>query len=372
MIIVMTLLYLGCVFAAFKVIKIKVNPVSVAVAVLVGVIMLGGIVSVWKLASPMTGQMTLRRVVLRINPDVREFVSKVYVESNQLVSKGEPLFEISSERYQYAVDLAAASLAAAKSKVSQLEASIAAAKASVQQAEADTKVANAKRGTAQKLKRSYAGAVAKLKVAQAEASYFAAQANTSATKASQQQAQASLAAARYAVEAAQSSLDTAQFNLSQTTYRSRVDGRVVNLQIREGTPVARWQFTASGTIMDLSDNAIIAIFPQNLLKNVAAGDSVEVAFRRQPGKVFPGKVDSVINYTGEGEFKATDQVPVAATIGSKGFLAVRIYLDDEELARTLPMGADGTVAIYTGFAKPFHIISKITVRIKGWMYYLPV
>ena len=55
MIMVMTLLYVGCVVVAFKVIKIKPTPVSIAVAVTTGVFMLGGIVVGWKLAAPMTG-----------------------------------------------------------------------------------------------------------------------------------------------------------------------------------------------------------------------------------------------------------------------------------------------------------------------------
>ena len=64
-------------------------------------------------------------------------------------------------------------------------------------------------------------------------------------------------------------------------------------------------------------------------------------------------------------------LPEAANIGSKGFLAVRIRLDDEQLAKELPLGAAGTTTIYSDFGKPFHLISKITIRIKGWMYYLP-
>jgi multidrug resistance efflux pump len=368
----MTLIYLGCILAAFKIIKIKVTPVSVAVCALIGVSLLGGIVTLWKFASPMSGQMTLRRPVVRIVPDVQEFVSKVHVESNQLVSKGEPLFEISPTRFEYAVDKATASLASARSKVSELEASVTAAEASIQKAEADTGVAKAEIDTAKKLKRSLAGAVAKLKIAQAEASYQAALANIQTTKASLQQTKAELEAATFAVEEAQAALDTAQYNLSQTTYRSPVDGRVMNFQIREGTPVARFQFTAVGTIEDLSDTAVLAVYPQNLLRNVAAGDSVEIAFRRQPGLIASGKVQSVIKYTGEGQFNATDHLPVIATVGSQGFLAVRIELDNKELAKMLPLGADGTTAIYTGFGKPFQIISKIAIRIKGWLYYLPV
>jgi multidrug resistance efflux pump len=372
MIALTTLLYVVCVLVAFKVVKIKVNATSVAVATLIGVVLLGGIVTVWNLGAPISDQMTLKRPVVRIVPNEREFVSKVHVRSNDLVTKGQPLFEISRDRFQYAVDESSASLAAAEAKVSQLEASVTAAEASVRKAEADTQIAKVQIDTAKKLKRSYAGAVAKIKIEEAEASFRAAQANTEAAKASLQQAQSSLSAARFAVEVAQAALNTARYNLAQTTYRSPVDGRVINFQIREGIPVARWQFASTGTIMDLSNTVVLAIYPQNLLKRVAPGDSVEIAFRRHPGTIATGKVESVVNYTGEGQFQASANVPVVATVGSKGFLAVRISIDDEELAKALPLGAAGSVAIYTGFGGAFHVISKIVVRMKGWLYFLPV
>jgi hypothetical protein len=59
-------------------------------------------------------------------------------------------------------------------------------------------------------------------------------------------------------------------------------------------------------------------------------------------------------------------------MNAKGFLVVRITLDDQELAQSLPLGADGSVAIYTKVMEPFQLISKITIRIKMWMNYLPV
>ena len=68
----------------------------------------------------------------------------------------------------------------------------------------------------------------------------------------------------------------------------------------------------------------------------------------------------------------TGVVPIAKSIGSKGMLVVRIVLDDQELAKQLPLGGAGTTAIYTKFAQPFHIITKITVRIKAWMNYVPI
>ena len=372
MIVLLTLIYLACVVVAFRVIKLKVNPVSIAVSVLVGVLMLGGVVTVWKQASPMTGQMTLRKPVLRINPNVREFVSQVHVKSNEVVHQGQPLFEMVPERFQYAEAQARAGLAAARLKVSQLESSVAAAEASVKKADADTGVARAQIKTAKKLKRSSPGAVSKLRISSAESAYLAAQANYNASNAALMEARSSLDAARHAVEDAEAKLRTAEYNLANIVYRSPVDGRVVNFQVREGTPVARWQFTAVGTIIDHSDTAVLAIYPQNLIRHVAKGDVVEIAFRRHPGTIATGKVDTVIKYTGEGQFAASDKIPVIATVGAKGFLAVRIHLDDEKLAKELPLGASGTTAIYSGFGKPFHVISKIALRMKGWLYYLPI
>ena len=80
----------------------------------------------------------------------------------------------------------------------------------------------------------------------------------------------------------------------------------------------------------------------------------------------------LVEYTGEGQVSPTDLIPEASSIGSKGFLVVRIVLDDEELASSLPLGAAGVAAIYTQSGKPFHIITKITMRIKGLMFFVPI
>ena len=179
-----------------------------------------------------------------------------------------------------------------------------------------------------------------------------------------------LVAATQSVGVAQASLNTANFNLTRCTFVSPVDGQVVNWQIREGTPVARWRFTVAGTVQDFSDIAILAVYPQNLLTNVEPGNEVEIAFKSRPGQIATGKVHEIVEYTGEGQFTPNALLPSAADVGSQGYLVVKIHLNDEELARELPLGAAGTTAIYTDFAAPFHIITKITVRIKAWVYQL--
>ncbi len=372
MITILVLCYVICVFVVFRVIKIRPTPASVAASVVVGVVMLGGVVIGWMMSAPMTGKMMLWRRVLEVIPDVREFVSQVHVESNQFIRKGEPLFEIRQDRFQDAVDQSMAQMAAAKATVTQLEAAVEAAEAAVRKSEADTGAARANLDTALAVKQELAGAIARLKVEETQQGFRAAQANEQVAKASLKQAQFSLASARHSVDVAQAAVSTATFNLARCTYESPVDGLTMNWQITEGTPAARWRFTSIGTVMDMSNTAIVAILPQNLLKNVKSGDDAEIAFKRRPGRIAAGKVEAIIKYTGEGQFLPDKSLPVAKDVGSKGFLAVRVRLDDEELARQLPLGAAGTVAIYTDVGKPFHLISKITVRMKGWLYYLPL
>jgi multidrug resistance efflux pump len=372
MIMVLTIGYLACVLLAFKVIKIKVSAVSVAVAAFIGVVMLGGVVTVWKLAAPMTKQVVVRRFVVQINPDVREFVSQVHVQSDDPVKKGQPLFDVSPDRYQNAVDQSKAQLTAAISTVSQFEKAVDVAAAALKQSKASTAAAKAEWQTAQNLAKENPDAIAGLTIEEKRQGYIAAEADAKLAEATLKQSQFAVESAKHSVDVAQAGLKTANFNRERCTYRSPVDGRVVNFQIQEGTAVARWKFTSTGTIMDLSDTAVIAIFPQNLLTNVKAGDKVEIAFKRRPGEIATGKVEAVINYTGEGQLMPSSKLPNVSTIGSKGKLAVRIRLDDEELAKQIPMGAGGNVAIYTDFGKPFDIISKITVRISAWMNYVPI
>jgi multidrug resistance efflux pump len=352
-------------------IKIKLSPVSIAIAAVIGVLLMGGLLTGWKFSAPTTNQMVLRRHVLQIVPVNREMVSKVYVEPDSLVKKGDPLFEILPDRFQEAVNKAEAGLGAAKATVSSLEAAVTAAEANVKVTEADTASAKAVYDGDLKAQQLNPKAINTLKVESAKQAYLVAEATGKTAAATVKQAKSALAAAGHSVGVAEASVKIANFNLDQCTYRSTVDGQVLNLQINEGTMAATWRFTSIGTVMDLSDTGVLAIFPQNQLKNVKPGNAVDLTFKRRPGKIATGVVDSVIQYTGEGQFIPTLTLPVMADLGSKGFLAVRIRLDDQVLARKLPLGAAGSVAIYTDVGKPFHVISKIAVRMNALSNYLP-
>lgn len=363
--------YLALVLVAFKVIKIRVSPVSVATVVVIGIFLMGGILAGWKFTAPMTKQMVLRRHVLPIVPGLRETVSQVHVTEGQMVQEGDPIFDVLPDRYQDAVDKATAQQAAAEASVSQLEASLAAAEAAIQKAEADTAAAKAKFDMAAKAQQLNPGSIAELSVETAKQGFRVAEAGEKTAAATRDQAKAALEVAQHSVEVAKAAKQVAEFDLGLCTYRAHCDGQVMNMQINEGTNAAAWRFTSMGTVMDMSDTAILAVYPQNVLKHVEAGNPVEIAFKRRPGEVVTGTVDAVIKYTGEGQLLPSRALPSVATLGSKGYLVVRIRIDDEELARELPLGAAGSLAIYTDVGKPFHLISKISVRLNAWMNYAP-
>ena len=129
--------------------------------------------------------------------------------------------------------------------------------------------------------------------------------------------------------------------------------------------------SAQGTFQDITETSVVAVFRENLLKNIQPGDEVEIAFKSFPGQIAAGKVDAILGFTGEGQLFSSGTVPEVWKLGSKGFMGVRIKLDDDEFARTLPLGAAGTTAIYTQSGKAFHVITKMTLRMNSWLYNLP-
>jgi multidrug resistance efflux pump len=190
--------------------------------------------------------------------------------------------------------------------------------------------------------------------------------------ATQKEAEFALTSAKEASKEIQAQIGTAQLNLEESVVKAPADGYIMSFQAVEGTMGTSVKVRAQGSFMDTTETVVAAAFPQNLVQNVAPGDTVEIAFMGLPGQIATGKVDEVLEYTGEGQIEVSGVVPTAKSIGSKGFLFVRVLLDDQDLAKELPLGGAGTLAIYTKSGGAFHIISKIALRMKAWMYYAPI
>jgi multidrug resistance efflux pump len=422
----MTVVYTAVVVALFKLKLVKPRPVPIGVMVLVGVFLIGGIVVAWLLCAPVSQRVVTSQYVVQIVPYVKGQVTKLHARANQPVAKGELLLEIDPAPYQYTVNQVSAQLHAAEENVRQSQAGVEAAKANVAksdaaigQAQASVNVAKAAVAEAQasakksaaavdlakaelaivvNVEKAGAGAVSKRrleqeqqKVKEQEAALAQAEAGVVQARATEVQAEAALvqaqAAARQAeaalrqsefavqvaasnVAAVRAELEGAQFNLAQCQVRAPADGYVVDWQVQEGTMIVPMPMAAAGTFIETGDTAVVAVFPQNYLSYVRPGNEVELVLDPYPGRLFQGTVDTVIEATGEGQFAPGGTIPRAATIGSQGMLAVKIRLQGDTPAPKVPLGAGGTVTIYTDHGKPVHIISKVAIRMKKWLLYV--
>ena len=374
MLVIITLIYLGCVYAAFKVIKLKVNPVSVAASALIGVIVLGGVVIGWKFSAPMTQKMTVTRPVIPLlaSQNTKEAIKKIHVKREQPVHKGDLLYEVETAPFQYTVEQRTAELEQARKNLDALEASVVAAESNIEQARALREGARVELEVTSGMKADDIGAVSALQLTTEQRSYVSADAAVDIAVASHEAAGYALESAREAIKATEASLKIAQLELDRAYTRAPADGHVINWQAIRGTMATTVITSAQGIFQDMTETTVVAVFRENMLKNIQPGDVVEIAFKSFPGRLGVGKVDALLGFTGEGQLATSGVLPVAATLGSKGFLAVRIKLDDEQFAKELPLGAAGTTAIYTSSGKPFHIITKIALRMKSWLYNLPV
>jgi multidrug resistance efflux pump len=374
MIVGMNLGYLALVYVTFKLMRIKANLVSVTAAVLAGVILIGGTVIGSQFSAPVTGQMTVKRDVIPLisGQDSKNFITKIHVEQDQMVKKGDVLYEVDATPNQAAVDGLTAQLAVSRETISELEAGVEVATAAVESVEANRDYAKAQLDTAIAIQQDNPAAIAKLKVTVQTEKYASSQAAVDQAIATEKEARFALISAKETLKGIEAELGTAELNLEQCKIIAPADGSIMNWQAVEGTMTVTVITRPQGLFMDMTETVVAAVFPQNLLKNVEAEDAVEIAFKSMPGRIVMGKVDEVLEYTGEGQLEPSAELPVVANLGSKGFLVVRIHLDDEELAKELPLGGAGSVAIYTKTGRPFHVISKITIRLNALMNYTPL
>jgi multidrug resistance efflux pump len=373
MIAFLTIVYIAIIVLVFRVLKVKPRPWPIALFVVAGLILIGGVVVLWTLAAPLSRRVVVTRYVVQIVSLVKGKVLTIDAKPNVPLRKGKDvLFQIDPAPYQYDLEQARAQLSAAKANIQELEATVAAAGAAIKKARADVAATKFAYEADIQLQKQVPGSISELKVSQDTAKYGVARAELQQTQDQLDQATKALAAAKDSLPGLRAAVEIAQFNLSQCTITAPTDGYVTDWQIRQDSMVNTITAAAVGTFVDTSSTSVVAAYPAEQLIHVQPGQQVELAFKCRPGVLYRGKVDNVLQATGEGQFAPSGKLPSAAQIGSPGFLAVKIQLDDPEAAALLEMGAPGAAAIYTDWGKPFDVISKVAIRMEKWLYYLPI
>jgi multidrug resistance efflux pump len=273
---------------------VTVNPMKIPALIrfaLTAVVLLIAILvahALWKhyMYSPWTRDGRVRAEIVRIAPDVTGLVTQVNVIDNQTVKKGDLLFVIDRARYQDAVDLARANLAAAQAAAHAAAANIDAATAGAAQSKSNFDMYAAQSSRREQLN----DVVSAEDRANAQSAATAARAGFNRAQASREQASAGQQQAQAAVTQAQVALASAQLNLDRTEVRAPVDGYVTNLSVRVG------DYASVGVprlaLIDSHSYWVYGYFEETKLPQVHVGDSVDI--RLMSGGVrLKGTVESI-------------------------------------------------------------------------------
>ncbi|HEY4166969.1 MAG TPA: efflux RND transporter periplasmic adaptor subunit, partial [Reyranella sp.] len=148
------------------------------------------------------------------------------------------------------------------------------------------------------------------------------------------------------VEQLKAQLAGAQWNLDKTVVRAPADGYVTNLALRKGARVGNLPLSPVMAFIDTSETIIGIEVNQIDSRFVAPGQPVEVTFKFLPGRIYSGKVVSLLQAVSTGQAQTSGSAVTPPALRPAPF-AVRVRLDDDQLAASLPAGSVGSAAIFT-------------------------
>ncbi|MEM8954655.1 MAG: HlyD family secretion protein [Verrucomicrobiota bacterium] len=324
--------------------------------------------------TPMTTESYVQAFVTQVAPQVSGNVTAVHVHENQLVQKGDLLFELDARPYQYAVDLLKAELILARKDVRLLEKDLEDATQLLASAQASLDLR-------QKEFEEFSQAAATQAIAQRD--FFEAEARLRENEASTRKAEVDQAKAVENLNAlvgdenaliarAAASLRQAEYNLSQTKIFASADGFVSNVQLTKGTYVDSG--TPVMTVIDADNWWIVATFPENSLPRLKPQMPTQVAFGMLPGKLFPASVESIGWGVAQGQGVPSGMLldveePTDWMKNTQRF-PVRIRLENPDALENLRVGATATVLVYSSENPFLNALGWFWLRIASLLNFL--
>ncbi len=226
----------------------KISRPHIITFAMVALAVVATIILYWRYSTkPWTRDAQVRANVVGIAPRVAGPIIQIPIKDNQVVKKGDLLFEIDPSTFQAAVDNAQAKLKQAQASEIQAQQELAR-----QTALYETKTNDLR------------------DVQNAQDSYVAAVANTAA---------------------AQADLETAKLNLDYTKVFAPVDGYLTNVNTSAGTYVNEGEQLLA--LVDSSSFWIAAYFKETQLRNIRDGANARITLMGHDFEPFEGEVVSV-------------------------------------------------------------------------------
>jgi multidrug resistance efflux pump len=196
-------------------------------------------------------------------------------------------------------------------------------------------------------------------------------ATVAAVRAQISTAQAQVKVAQAQADTTRAKLANAKWDLDQTTVIAPGNGTMVNVMLRPGYFVGQVAFSEVMTFVD-TEYQVFALFNQNELHQVEAGNEAEITLDTYPGRIVKAHVDSVIWAQGQGQIDASGDLPRTTFVAPPGRFPVKLVVAEKDQALFLAAGARGAAAIYTEHLSLIHIIRKVLLRTSSYLDYIIV
>lgn len=280
--------------------KLVIRPILTLTMVAASAVL---VIALWReyMLAPWTRDGRVSADIVQIAPEVSGTVLEVRVVDNQLVHRGDVLYQIDPERFQLALDQAKSTLDARRQTM-QLQSSTA-------------------------RRRSALVGVASVETIE------------------QAVGAASIAEADF--QSAQAAFNLAKLNLARATVRASVDGYVTNLRVRPGDYAVAG--TTKVTMIDGNSFWITGYFEETQLRNIRTGEQAEVRVMGFDDAV-TGHVESI----GRGIADVNDSPdhlglpsvnPVFTWVRLAQRIPVRVHIDSAPPTVMLAMGMTCSIAI---------------------------
>jgi len=356
-------------------IKFKWLPWNIQTQVTVVIIPIVGLTALiltLNVIAPSTADVRVIKYVVQVVPQVRGMVIDVPVEGNQPVHKGAVLFRIDPTPFQLDVQVLEAQLASAEGSYHQLQDQLTAARNMTGSIRIKLDLAQTRAGQNNQLAETGAGDLFSLQQAVTNVKDLQAQLQASLANEAQIRAHLSATVGSDQAEVAQikAQLARARWELSQTVFYAPEDGTVINLQLRPGQLATALGMLPVMTFVE-DKYQIIALFNQNELRQVEAGDEAEIALDPYPGRIIKASVDSIVWAQGQGQAPMSGVIPQTGSMPqAPGRFAVRLRVAERDRDLFLAAGAVGHGAIYTEHFHEIQILRKVIIRVGTYLDYL--
>ena len=332
---------------------------------------------VWQVVSdrltPLSSDVRVRGFVVPISSQVSGQITSVGVINNQLVQRGDILFEVDREKYELAVVQARAELDKAGQSIGADVAAVASAKARL--ANAESVLAYAKAQSKRLLGLVEKGVMSRSEGDKVETQLQRAEGNVKDARGALNEAIQTLGeegANNPRIRAAASALSTALLDLERSKVIAPSDGGVTNLSI----DVGRYAKVGAPQMTFVATNLVWveAYMRENSIGNVSPGDAVDIALDVAPGSIFKGTVVSTGFGVSWGESSNPGELPqIKATkswLRDPQRFPVLIKFDEEMPAGTRRIGGQADIIVYTGDNYVMNALGWCVIRVMSLISYL--